>query len=818
MRRPTPIERILCLLWGIGMPFLLLSQSSPASFRSYGQAEGLSQSNVTAIDQDEKGFIWVGTHDGLNRFDGYEFRRYDKQDGLCGNFISGIHAGASGIWVATSGGGLCLLHPETDAIETIPDFQDTLSQRSLRFVARVLEDQLGNVWVCTLWQGLWVRPSGEQAFRKLEIAADFPRRHRAMEIREGPDGLIWCGTNNGLVILSPKTLQVQQTVFENEVIIDIAFDHEHIWLASVREGLYQLDKKLNLLTRYSTDPQSPIRLNSDHFLCVGIDEAGNVWTGTNDQGVDRLILSEKRLENYRHEAGRELNVSSNYVRRFFKDRDGGVWLGVFGAGLDHYSPYRRKFRLYKQQADNPNSLSHNYVYGMSPCRQNGADNQLWIATHGSGINHATFLDDGRVIFHHLTAMDGLSNDIVLNLTEDDEGGIWMATFTGLSYLPAREKQKWLANPSYAPSIKVFDKYNSPIRTNYVWSVVTDSSGKVWIGTSDGLWYTRPGDGFAELDLRRQGIQNRIIVNSMYCDRKGRLWAGTHSGAFLIDPDRMEILQHYQHQAGDTNSLSNPVIKCFGEDLNGRIWIGTDDGLNILINEEKAPHFYQLGKKNGLPNPLIKSIVADQRGNMWVGSNWGLSMIQTGNLPFKATHIRNFDIGDGLQSNEFSENSGLMDEDGNLYFGGAYGLNVFHPDELRDDPNEAKVEITGIRLVNTEMRAGQVNERGNVFIEKDIAFEEEINLHWQDDLFSIHFAGLNFVLPEKNRYRYRLDGFDRAWREAGEERMATYTNLDGGTYRFRIQAANHDGLWNQSEKKLSIHIASPPWQRPEAYLL
>jgi ligand-binding sensor domain-containing protein/signal transduction histidine kinase len=788
------------------------AQTDRVSFRHLTVQDGLSQSWVRAIHQDRTGVMWFGTAEGLNRFDGVAFttytrdsrdpgslsssaiqsiaedslghlwigtenglNRYDRaldrfarSDRWPGGFITGITGNGDGrLVVTTRDRGLFLFDPETDSVRSwIHDEREALRYTN-RIINAVLRDRDGNLWIGT-HDGLdMLDATGRQTIRFTKGTGGGLSDDDIRSLMQDREGRIWAGTGQGgLNLLTGEPGHSRKFRF----------------------------------TRFVHDPENPSGIGPGSVLALLEDRTGHLWVGLENGGLDRALFQrgaekEAVFRHFRlvpHDAS---SLSNNSIHALVQDREGGIWAGTFGNGLNYTHPLRKKFDHVRQILGLANSLNSDFV---SALLEEGP--VLWIGTEGG----LTRFDRNRGTFRHFVhdPRDGRSigSDAVWKIFRDSRGDLWIGTWGGGLNLLDRSSGTFTR-------FKHDDRRPGSISGDNIFSIAEDRDGTLWVGTM--------GNGLNRMDPRTRtfrhyrydprnprGLGNDYI-NTIFIDSRNRIWIATSMTVDVLDP-ASGAFRHYRHEPARPRSLSANGATVFFEDSRKNLWIGTVEGLNV--HNPETDDFDHTNKDSGLPNNHIKSILEDAEGNLWIATNRGLSKFVGGTKRPDQPVFIHYDPGDGLQGNEFIKRSCWRSPDGRMYFGGNNGYNFFNPDSLRENPFIPQVILTGFSLFNRPVRPGN----GDSPLKKVIGMTDEIGLDHRQSVMAFEFASLSYLMPEKNRFAYRMEGFDPDWIEAGPARSATYTNLGPGRYTFRVKGSNNDGLWNERGASVRVRIRPPFW--------
>jgi signal transduction histidine kinase/CheY-like chemotaxis protein/ligand-binding sensor domain-containing protein len=786
------------------------AQKPAFKFKNLSTNQGLSVNNASSVLQDQKGFIWIGTRDGLNKYDGYTFTVYrsDHEDttSISGNFIWCMKEDKEGnLWIATADGGLNKYDWKEDRFIRYVNNPGDPHSLSHNRVQSILVDKNENVWVGT--QG------GLDLFDKKTNRFIHYRHDRTnpnsladndiSQLLEDSAGILWIGTlKKGLDRFDRQKNTFthyqhnpnnEQSISQN-VVLSIHEDREgNLWIGTDASGVNLLDRNTNTFTRFRHDPNNPNSLCHNTIRCINEDSKGYLWFGSENGGMSVYDKQKGIFYEYKQDDKEPFGISSNSIWQIYKDRKGNLWLPTYGGGVDFLDMEPAKFSLYKKEPNNSNSLSHNNVNTFLEDDKG----QIWIGTDGGGISvfdrkHNTFSH-----YRHQPTPSSLPSDVTLKIAQGRDKEIFVGSYRGgLSVLKNTNTRSF---------------YKFPIDTirhrgtngDHVFYMTEDKKGNWWLATlSGGLNYYNKTTNTFTYYLPNSADLNSIgssMVVSLLLDSRDNLWVGTMgSGLDVLDSVTNRFI-HYKHEEKNPNSLSNNIINSIFEDSKGNVWIGTNNGLNLFNQSNQTfAHYFE---KDGLPNNVILSILEDGHGNLWLGTNNGLSKFD----PVART-FWNFGLTDGLQGSNFNRGACLKISTGEMFFGGSRGFNVFHPDSVRANPFIPPVFITGLQIFNKPVKAGAKDSP----LTTHISESKEIILSYKQSVFSFEFAALNYTLPEKNQYAYRLDGFDKEWNYIGTQRKATYTNLDPGDYTFRVKASNNDGIWNEDGTAIKIIITPPFW--------
>lgn len=799
------IMQLICLfLLYCWLPYHLSAQE--LEFEHITLQDGLSQSSVYAICQDQRGFMWFGTQDGLNKYDGYKFTAYHKTPGersnsLSDNWVKAIIEDQKGfLWIGTDKG-LNRFHHKTQTFrEFLNNPKDTKSLINNK-VNVLLEDRKGSIWVGTSF-GLDYYDAQQDNFRHISHPKLFGVNINAL-IKD-VKGNLWIGTSQGLFYYNRQEDKVEDFpelgLLSTEINALFLNAQQKLWVGG-KGGLDYLDLSRR---RPKILKQLEKELSLAHITAIHQDKIQQVlWLGTKGGGINRLNLKNWENQIYYHDPQNGFSLNANEIFTFYSDNKGTLWIGTYTGGVDKLDQRRKDFEHFFYEAQNPNSLSSNNVKSFAQ----DEEGNLWIATYAGGLNRYNPRQKQFTHFKHDPEdPNSLSNNDVQCVYYDRKGRLWIGTRGGGLDL-------------YNPKTNSFIRHqNDPndstsISSNKIRVIYEDRKGQLWIGTY--------GGGLERFDTNRgvfshyfpdegkKGSISSNIIYSIYEDRKGRLWVGTRDAGLNLYDEKRNRFIYFQHNDKDPKSLSHNNIMSIYEDSKGRLWVGTYGGaLNLLNKDGKT--FTRFNEKDGLPNDVAYGILEDERGHLWISTNKGIARFNP-----DTRQIRNYDVMDGLQSNEFNGGAYYKSPDGKMYFGGINGFNAFFPADIQNNPYKPSVVITDFLVFNQSVGIGSSDS----LLKYHISETKSITLSYYESVFSFEFAALNYTQNDKNQYAYRLRNFKvkndvndkEGWiYTSADRRFATYTNLDPGTYYFEVKASNNDGVWNETPTVLKIKILPPFW--------
>ena len=808
-----------CFREQVAIPVVLLTLfcstlfSQELKFNHITSAEGLSQAVVNCVVKDKKGFMWFGTQDGLNRYDGYTITvfRHDPEDpnSLTDNFINCLYVDEHNtLWVGTNSGldaynstnnifshydasakshnvndntiraifpdkdgsiwlgtemGLMHFDPAKGSFTTADISNENLSVRA------ILRDKQNRLWFCTYGFGLYQYDPSTGKYHDYDLtfnndapptALDKANNTRTLFLDK--QGKIYVGTNGGgLLLFDPGLGKVIKTCVSSNDLNDLehlagntvtSIDEDEegfLWIGSMNYGLSRFNPATQKFKVYRHSVSNPSSLGNDNVRFVYMDDQKNLWFGTNGGGVDVYFKSAIKFKHFLMSSNPDFSFISNNIYSIIQDYDGLLWIGAFNGGLISYDMYTGQMVRYPDYINSGNST----VTALYQDR----DSLIWTGTYGSGLscfNKRTgkvrhFTGDGQSKYQEETSP--IKNGTITCITSDDRGLIWIATLGAGVYCYDKRK----------------DEFYSYRTTN--------------------------------------GLSSDLVYN-IYQDRSGNMWVGTQNGgACVLDFRQKKVVASYK-AVKNGSGLSSNKVNHFFEDLKGGMWIATAQGLDRL--DKKSGKFTSYFIKDGLANDYIYSILPDAEGNLWMSTNKGITRFDPKMENKEGSAFRNFDRNDGLQDDEFAQGAFYKNQrTGLMFFGGLNGFNTFDPAHISNNQHVPPVFITSYKRFGKEVKLDSLIED-----------KRYIELSYKDNFFSFEFVALDYVFPEKNRYMYKMEGLDQDWSPATNHRYASYTNLEGGDYVFRVKGCNNDGTWNEEGVALHITIHPPFWKTKMFYAL
>ncbi|MDB5232702.1 MAG: response regulator [Chitinophagaceae bacterium] len=786
------------------------AQSDFLKFQHLQTAAGLSQSNVLSIIQDSRGFMWFGTRDGLNKYDGYTFTVYKNDprnpNSISNNYIAGIKEGADGnIWIATWGGGLNKYDRKKNKFTCYKHDPNNSNSLPGDFINTVIEDDKGNIWIGTEANGLCVFDPKKNTFTRYlhsagdskSLSDDFIRI-----IYQDKSHRVWIGTTHGgLNLFDPETHSFIQYKHDENLATSLSYNEvyalfedsqDRLWIGTNGGGLNLFNTTRKEFTHFKNDPRNSNSLPKDEVYSIVEDKNHNIWIGTENGGLSIYNPGKSIFENYIHDEIDNTSLSNNSIYSICRDTKGNMWIGSFSGGVDFVNSDNH-FTHYKHNS-NKTSLSSNLVL----CIFEDSKKNIWVSTDGGGLNLFNAATGNFTHFvHDESNPNTICGNYVLNLTEDSNHNLWIGTWgNGVSvYNPATKKFKHFKNiPSDTTSLS----------NNNGWILYEDKDKNMWIGTYGGglnlyMPATHSFRRYTYNDSNPAGISSNKI-HSIFDDGEGNLWIGTDGGGLNVFNKKTKQFSHYIHD-NKKNSLASNSVGYIVKDRNGIFWIATESGLSRF--DKRLNQFTNYSTIDGLPNNVIFGIIEEQN-NLWISTNKGISRFTPLTKIFK-----NFTVVDGLQGNEFKEKAFCRSSSGAFYFGGNNGFNIFYPEKINQASFDPPLVFTNFRIFNKSVQITSDKNTSSP-LKEDIAETRSLSIPYESSVIEFEFAALNYTTNEKRQYAYMLDGFDKTWNEVGEKRTATYTNLPPAFYVFKVKTLNNEGQWSSHIASIDLHIVPPFW--------
>ncbi|MFY0673604.1 MAG: histidine kinase [Bacteroidia bacterium] len=772
------------------------------NFRHLSVAEGLSQSAVLCLAQDEMGYIWAGTADGLNRYNGYEFIHFRNRPGeansISDNFIYSIEPTSNGnLWVGTFGGGLNYYNANKNEFTRFRAGGDKGQLRDNDIYSILDADSILLVGTAS---GLHYSLNHKD-FEYVYLNDSFFYIPYDITVLKSKDVIVasdyglnkWQRGNKHLISLSKDADNFR----ENEISVYCVYElnNGEIWVGT-DDGIHVFDSEFKLQQKLKPQLQG---ISKSAITSIFQDAEGNVWVGSNGSGMAIYNPASRLFRGLEPDDFDDFSISDGSITDVIQDKSGVVWIGTYNGGINVYDRFINQFRLYQHRKGSDKGLSESRVFAIYETEQG----DVWVGTDGGGLDYVdhTINTEGDIVAAYYDKSKRVfEKQQVWVITDNKDGKLWIGTIGDGLYLfdpKNQETKNWRKNS--------LDK--TSISDDSIYSMKLDSRGVLWIGTDRGInAFNRKTEEFTSYQInpddRRVFSSNTVLAIEE--DAYGNIWAGTFGGGIAVINPSKGIVETHLHSNSDTNSLSYDKIMSIHKDQEGVMWIGTfGGGFNIYDGQSKTFNAYT--ELDGLPNDVIYGFLEDESGYMWMSTNNGLSAFN-----IKTGHFRNFDASCNLQSNEFNQGAFFKGKTGRFYFGGINGLNSFIPEQVKINNYKPPVKINAFsspgNLLSTEIENGL----------------RSISLDFESNNVFFDFVAFNYVNSHLNKYRYKLEGLNEDWIEAGKNRTASFTNLDPGDYTFKVQAANNDGVWNTTGAQVEVNVLSPFymkwWFQPMLFIM
>ncbi|MET0499840.1 MAG: two-component regulator propeller domain-containing protein [Steroidobacteraceae bacterium] len=769
---------------------LPVEEAKGLTFHRLSTADGLSQTRVSQIIQDDLGFIWFGTQYGINRFDGYKFKLFVHELGneksAAGTSVLSLLKDRDGlIWIGWRQG-LDRLDPRTEQFTHYLVEPDESTHRA-NAILHISQDREGMLWLAT-GSGLHRLDPTTGALAHFRHSADAGSLPTNDVNWSGEDshGRFWVGTSQGLSEFDRVQGKVlRHLAMPDAVQISLFEDRDgRFWIAQASgNGLALFDPEANTVTPYSFYDRDPGAAALTGIMGIAEDADGNLWLGSPGLGLLRLNRERDRFDRYGYQPQDVHSIAENKVIALFQDRDGNLWTGLHSAGVNYFGRGSQRFELFRNIPGDPNSLTLDFVNAILEDR----DGILWIG-NDDGLNRI----DRRTGQRETIDLALGRKPMVISLAQDHTGAIWIGTFAhGLTRYDPRTRrfETYTHDPSDSRSLS----------HNWVHCLYVDSKGTVWAATDDGL--SRFDPGTRNFSVFRLTSDSRLsqAYTGIDEDASGHLWLGSvYSGLHRLDPASAAVTV-YKYKSSDPNGLRDSTLHSVHMSRKGILWIATQNGLNSLDPRTGALRAYDT--RDGMPANPVSCILEDDRGDIWLSTTRGISKYSPETGTFS-----NYSLFVGLRGSDFTGwDACYKGRRGELFFAGFSGAVGFVPTDLQEVVPAAPLVLTDFEIDGFKARIGREQP-----LERAIAYSERVTLAHTQRNFSITFAGLRYSSPETTRYRYRLEGLDSAWHESPTSiRQATYTTLPAGNYTFQVQMAADRGAWQMPGISLSLFIL-PPW--------
>ncbi len=828
-------------------PIWTYSQGTNFAFETLPSEIGWTDNSVNDILQDHRGFLWVATWSGLKRYDGYTVKTYKQEPGdfkgLKSNKITCLFEDSrQRLWIGTNYTGFYQYIPETDEFIQYVNDPENVNSLSNNNVWTIGEDKSGMLWIGTE-NGLNRFDFATKNFLHFQRSETDERtlsHNYINKVIPAADGGLWVGSEVGLnrlikgkngnkdyfirYDLAPTNVQDDNYLRHNFVykIVISKYQPNTLWIATTiglkKVQFFEDDLSMVKVENYADHSNQQNSISHPFVADILEDDyEQRLWIATYD-GLNVLDINNGNILQFFPNPNDRNSITHNVVRALFIDRSGVLWIGT-EKGMNNLNLKAKPFR----NIHSFNEENNNIVSCIIPSKDRSG---FWIGTHGAGLSFLPLKDDkpdetGILHYPLTTPLYSEFSNFITNMIVDEDGMLWIAT-NGGGVIRIKEADI----PADGKQIKALQQFTKEdvLEDDYVMSFLESKNGDIWIGYWDkGLGqYEKATNSFkhysstSDLSLN---LKEFPLVHLMEIEQDGQqyIWVGTRGGGvvkmrFDQEEQKLDLVKRYKYENGEERGLSNSFINSFLLESNEQLWIGTENGLNLL--DLKTERFKYFLEKDGLANSVIQSVLSDENSNIWVSTINGISCL---NVNENELSVKNFDANDGLQDNFFYDESAAKSASGYLMFGGAEGLNYFLPEDIKVDSTPPKVVITDFRLFNNSVSVGPLGN-GRTILNKTISETKDLTLTHQDHVLAFEFVGLQFGEPQKIKYAHKLEGFNEDWIFTdADERIAHYTNLPYKDFKFMVRAANGDGVWSEPVE-LKLTITPPFWLTTSAFVL
>jgi ligand-binding sensor domain-containing protein len=821
---------------------IIRSQYENIEFEHLTMDDGLSGGFVTDIDQDSKGFMWFCTRNGLNKYDGYKFTVYkhDAKDphSISINWTRFMYEDSRGnLWIGTNGGGLDRFDRRSEKFIHFKHDSNNSNSICSNIILTMREHSNGELWIGTL-NGLsqlirtQISPDSEQVtFINYKHDAKNPNSisHNVVySIYEDKNKNLWFGMQQGCVDKFERALKQFSKIINGEdldrfwssinysfqpgiisLIQHIQPDRPDLLTIGTKKYIVKYDVKNNIFINHYKKLNDFLNKKIQSYInAYVLIREGSVWLGCPGKGLYLLDIEKEQIINYKSDPENPESLSSNYIYELYEDRQGSIWIGTMGSGINKYDKKKHKFDYYEIETGGTYSSVAVITEDHS---EDG--NILWLATSGiRGYGLFKFDRETKKIKNYL----GHINSPIWSICQDSSNlnFMWVGSMGSGLYKFAKKQEK-TEHISYRNNIiGAGDSFDYSNAIKYITSIIVAEKGYLWLGTLGGLFKfnTRTNQFQPYLHESENSVslsENNIsVICKSSFKNENELWIGTrYGGLYRFNPDKMTLV-NFRSNESDSRSLNDNYVSSIYEDKSGTLWIGTPKGLN-KFNREKMTFTHVMDKDKHLAVE-ITGILEDKKGNLWLKSSSGLYQFNPG-----TEKLKTYDKNDGLKISAFGRIAHFKNKSGEMFFGGKKGFINFHPDSIKENNHIPPIVLTDFQIFNKPVKAGIKNSP----LSQTISETKEIKLTHDQSVFSFEFAALDFRVPQKNKYAYKMEGVDPDWVYTdASRRFVTYTQLDPGEYIFRAKGSNNDGIWNEAGTSLKIIILPPWWKTIWAYLI
>ncbi|MDO1446508.1 two-component regulator propeller domain-containing protein [Rhodocytophaga aerolata] len=790
------------------------------NFKHISLDKGLSNTSVYDIEQTNDGFLWIGTQNGLNRYDGYSIKVFNVVPGkphtLSNNWVKALCEDKEGnLWVGTNNG-LNKYHAETATFSSY--YNDPAIAHSLadNTIWCLFKDRDGYLWIGTN-KGLSRYDETTNQFNNYFIpSADATSSVAVDGITEDTQGNLWVGTwGKGVYLFNKRTgtfqsfaeaTTIPQTT--GEFVKALTFDSQGtLWIGTQQNGLHSYDPASKNYTIYTSDKTKPYSLSNNSVLSIMEDSSGDLWIGTHAGGLNYFNRTDHTFRHYQTDFLQTHSLQGQWVTSIFEDNGGNIWLG-HDQGLSHFNPQGPKFAHFKNNPFKTNSVAKSNIGVMYETN----DAMLWIGTWGAGLSRYDRVKNQFTHFRPQANTPGsIADKRVWGLCEDLDGNLWVATSNGLD--------RFNRQTSSFTHFNDLQKDNKAAQIPYteLTSVAVDNQNRLWIGTWGGGFYMHDQNKHTTQQFLHSEQDTNSLANDwirhIFVDTRQNVWIATSDGGLdrlQMDKNGKATYTHLRYKANDLSTIGSDTPQIVFEDSKGRIWVGTQGGGLCLYNADKG-NFQRIFLGESLTHSTsVYGILEDETNNLWISTNKGIIHYNT-----FTGRSKSYDVSDGLQGTSFLSGH-CKARDGAMFFGGNNGFTMFYPVQIKESNFKPSVLLSDLHIFNERLEVGKPHKNTRKgqkpVLEKPLYLTDQINLTYKDYAFSIDFVALDFASPAKNRYAYILENFEEEWNYTNaSKRYATYTNLRPGNYILKVKGTNSDGVWNEQVTFLKIVVSPPFWQ-------
>ncbi len=787
---------------------LAFTQNKQLNFERIGTKQGISDLNPLCIMQDSRGFIWIGTENGLNRYDGHQFKVFynDETDScsISNNYVRNILEDSQGnLWIATHGGGFNKFDRLKNRFKHYLHNPSNPNSVSDNTINNILDDGTGKFWI-TSSDGLNlfdpVTDHFTSFFHKNNDRTSLSDNNLTSAFADSR-GNFWFGTMNGglnrfvskdsTFIRYQSNRQVPDAISGDYISAIFEDSHKRLWIGTRGDGLnlFNYDTVKFQHFKNSADPNS---LSKNDIQCINEDDNKTLWIGTENGGISLFDYKSGKFRSFQNDEIDDRSLSTNSADVITKDKEGNMWVGVFAGGICLHKKNTNLFTHYKHNSSK-GSLSNNFVLSILEDK----DDNLWIGTDGGGLNRFNRKSGASFLYKHQSGGNSISGNYIITMASDSKNNLWIGTWgDGLN--------KYDYNTGKFRHFGNNQNKISGLNNNNVYAIKITRDGKVWIGTHGGGLniYDERSNKFTHFRFNKNDLTSISSdeISDILEDRKGNIWIGTFDGGInLLKPGSNGFIRFNR----ENNTLVSNSIHHFLETSSGLIYACTlSGGLNFYDPVNQL--FIPVESKNKFASKCINAALEDQKGNIWVSTNKGISRYDP-----KSKLIRNFSTEDGLQADEFKPHSALAGKSGILYFGGINGYNAFSPDMIIEKGYNPRIVLTNFEIFNKSVSIAK-NDKDRSPLKTDISETKSLILPYRATVFTLGFAALDYTAPLNKSYAYKLHGFDKDWNVVTNQNSATYTNLNPGDYEFSVICQTRSGEWSPEIKILQLTIIPPYW--------